>query len=299
MTKLPNIHAMDPDDWYDAVNELAEQFENDITAVLDEHTDLEETRSALYTLLEPYMIDPDDGTIADQLLVWVDDDADEKTLCIGVPHGDYAPVAYRKDDGFWWYTTDEPDDDDQSPSECHREIAEFAVSTTAWGDPDLAYRRVEWAKRERKLATPYLEQLEEALTAGDPSAEDLRELFVDFLKSCGPDDPAVDIHDISSVEHRTHLELRDDEEVVGRILALTPGKSLERADILDAFDLEDSSDIFIATDHIRFTGLLAGGGIDTPWPMRMPSKKDDDPTAFHGAMSLVVPALRSAMSSNR
>ena len=131
MTKLPNIHAMDPDDWYDAINDLAEQFENEITALLDEHTDLEEASSALYTLLEPYMIDPDDGTIADQLLAWIDDDANEQKLCIGVPDGDYAPVAYRENDGFWWYTTEEPDDDDQSSSERHRKIAEYAVATTA------------------------------------------------------------------------------------------------------------------------------------------------------------------------
>ena len=163
----------------------------------------------------------------------------------------------------------------------------------------MADRRVEWAKRERKQTIPYLEHLEEALTAGDPSAEDLRELFTEFLKSCGPEDPPVDIHDISPDEHRTHLELRNDGEVVGRILALTPGKSLERADILDAFDLEESSDILIATDHIRFTGLLAGGGIGSPWQLRMPSKRDDDPTAYHGTMSLLVPALRSAMSSSR
>ena len=298
MTKLPNIHALGPDDWYDAISELAERFEDEIAGVLDEHSDLKEAKTALYALLEPYMIDPDDGMLADQLLVWIDDEGGEHELCIGVPHGDYAPISYREDEGFWWYTTEEPRDDGQSRSERHREIAEFAVGTTAWGEADMADHRVAWAKRARRIATPYLEKLEEELTASDPSAEDLRELFVDFLKACGPDDPAVDIHDLSADEHHTHLELRDDGEVVGRILAVTPGKSLERTDLLDAFDLEESSDIFIATDHIRFTGLMAGGGLDNPWQMRMPSKKDEELKAYYGAMSLVVPALGSTMASS-
>lgn len=296
MTKFPNIHAMNPDAWFDAITELAEQFENEIAAVLDEHTDLEEARKALYAVLEPYMIDPDDGMLADQMLVWVDDENGEKTLCIGVPYGDYAPVAYCEDEGFWWYTTEEPGDDDLSPSERHRYIAEYAVATTAWGDPDRAQQRVGWAKREYRSATPYLEQLEKTLETGDPTAKDLRDLFVGFLKSCGPEDPNVDIHDVSSDERRTHLELRDDGEFVGRILAVNPGESLERDNLLDAFDLEDSSEILIATDHIRFTGLMVGGGLDNPWELRMPSMKEKDVEAYHGEMDRVVTALRGALA---
>ena len=297
MTKLPNIHAMDPDEWYDAINELALKFEDNITSILDEHTNLNGAREALYELFEPYMIDPDDGTLADQLLVWIDDDYDEETLCIGVPHGDYAPVAYHEDNGFWWYTTEEPEDNGQSASERHRTIAEYAVGTTAWGEPGMADNRVAWEKRARRIAIPYLEKLENELTAGDPSAEDLRELFVDFLTTCEPDDSTVDIHDVSPDEHRTHLELREDDEFVGRIIALTPGTSLQRNELLAAFDLENSSDILIATDHVRFTGLLLGGGLGDPWQMRMPSE-DNDLKAYYGAMSVVVPALTSAMSSN-
>lgn len=294
MTELPNIHEMDPDDWYDEVSGLADRFEDEITDVLDEETDPEEAREALYSILEPYMLDPDDGMSPDQLLVWVDEDDDEKKLCIGVPYGDYASVAYREDQGGWWYTSRELEDDDRTPTERHREIAEHAVGTTNWGDPDVAIQRVDAAKRDRRVATPYLKQLEEALETGDPSAGDLRELFVGFLRDCGPEEPDVDFHDVSPGEHRTRLELRDGDEVVGQILAVDPGKSLNRDGLVESFDVDDDVKILIATDHVRFTGRMAGNEPDDPWQLRMPSTKDEDLRTYHSEIALVVAALRGA-----
>ena len=46
-----------------------------------DHTTAEKAREALFPVLEPYLVDSDDGTNPAPLDVWTED----KCLCIGVP----------------------------------------------------------------------------------------------------------------------------------------------------------------------------------------------------------------------
>ena len=292
MTKLPNIHAMDPDQWLDEVYELAERLEDEIKSVLDKEKTQQAAEEALSSVLAPYYIDPEDGTLADQLLVWVDED---DVLCIGVPDGDYAPVIYHDELQSWWYDSDETGEN-LSPAERHRQVAQYAVACTAWGEAELSQHRADSAKRERRLATPYLEKLEEMLQSGDPTAADLRSLLREFLHSCSPADSTIEIQDTSPDEHRTHFQLQQDDEVVGNILAVDPGQPIDWSSLSKSFEV-DRSKVFVATDHIRFTGLMAGGGIDEPWVLRLPSEKDSDLARYNNEIGRMVMALRSAMAT--
>ena len=290
MTKLPNIHAMDPDDWHDAITELAGDFEEKIQSVLDETTSSEEAKERLYPYLEPYFIDPDDPTLAEQLLVWIDED---DMLCIGVPHGDYTPVVYHGECDHWWYDRDEIDDAPETPAECHRQIAEYAVGCTAWGDVELAMRRVDWAKTERRLGTAYLEKLEETLQAGDPSAAELRDHLIDFMQACAPKGSSVEIRDISPDDRRTRLELRTDGEVNGHILAVEPGTSIEWDDLYETFDVDEESVVLIGTDHLRLKGQY---GMFEALDLKLPSQKAEDLATYNTGVGVLVTAFRSAMS---
>lgn len=289
MTKLPDINAMDVEEWGAAIDALVEEMEGQIEVVLSRATTAEEAKKALYGILEPYMIDPEDPTQANQLLVWVEED---DCLCIGVPHGDYVGVHYSEEDRSWWYIGEDRSMRNLTPGERHREIARYAVGTAAWGDPECVEQSIYSAQMSRKVGTPYLEALEEALNAGDPTAGELRPLLSEFLKACGLTASTIQVVDASPDENRTLFELHRGDELAGYMLAVAPGGTLDWEELEEAFGVEREK-VWVATDHLRFTGLLVRGGFDT-WELRLPSQKDEDQARYHEELKLVVGTLAAA-----
>ncbi|TXD35220.1 hypothetical protein FRC98_17290 [Lujinxingia vulgaris] len=143
MSKLPDISTMDPDAWYDAVVALGDALQEQIEAALSSHTDAQALYDALTAVFAPFVIDASDPTLADQLIVERDGDK----IWLGVPHGDYVDITYVPDHKIWWFVGDEVPPN-TAPEELHRRVAAYVVGTTAWGDDELARRRVEDAKRQ-------------------------------------------------------------------------------------------------------------------------------------------------------
>lgn len=285
MIELPDLDAMDPDDWQHAVNELAERLDGEIQDVLAEHTTPGEAKKALFPVLEPYFVDSDGGTNPARLDVWTDDGR----LCIGAPGIDYAPVVYDEERGFWWYDSEEPERAELSPDEAHRRIAEYAVSRTSWGDPNMVNLDVARAERQRRFAAPYLGRIEQALDEGDPTAADLREALSALLDRCESAGADREVVDVSPDAHRTHLKLLDRGEVSGHLLAADPGTSLERDDLAELFNLDDLEGAVVATDHLRFRDLQPDtSGLRR---FRLPAEMGDDVAAYNRAVREVVSML--------
>lgn len=292
MTKLPNIHEMEPDEWCGAMADLWEEFREDIVAALNTHDDPGDVAAELQPKFEPYTRDLDDTMSADQL--WAD--VREEVLHIGEVN-EPLPVTYREDEGGWWIANQEYDGEERVERR-HGYLAEYALETTVIGQDDCVARRAREAKENRKIAAAYLEKLEETLQAGDPTAADLREHLIEFLHACAPEHSDVQVRDVSPDDRRTRLELHTDGEVLGHILAVEPGKSIEWDDLHNTFDVDDDIRVFFGTDHLRVTGTDEYANFDT-FDMVLPSKKDDDLAAYHSGIAVVVAEFRNAMSMPR
>lgn len=294
MTKLPDIYATDPDDWYEEVRDEARKLEAAVREKLDAAESLEELRDGLMSHFDPYVIDPDEFIHGEQLLAEIK--YGEK-LYVGVKNGDWMPLTYRDDEEFWWFDGAEPRQGDGSVEDLHDYLATRIVEATTWGDPQLARQRANEQKEHRRIATPYLEALEQALEAGEPTAAELREEFHRLLNECLESGSEVVVADVSPDDHHTHVRLRHDGEPIGRLLAVDPGAPTDLDEVAREFELEDEERELpgCVTDHRHFK-----------WPrlpesreavtLRLPSEKDDDRAAYHRALDWVVRNMRAVLT---
>lgn len=289
MTAPPQIYAMDVDEWYDAVTAFADDIEDKIHAILDQTTTPTDAEQKLDKLLEPNYIDADNLNLSGQLLVWQED----QQLCLGVPLEDYAEAIFDAQKGHWRLVDSHSDYADANRDNSHRRIAQYAVGTVLWGNPDhLDYMKAT-AKRHRQLATPYLQALQDAIDSADFRAVDLRDDLIAFLTGCGIEEHTVEICDNSPGPYRTHLEFRTPGGVSRRLLAIAPGDSLESPKVRESFDLPDLADAAIITDHLRFRSLTAASIEFTE--LHLPSQRGDNPAAYHRAIAEAITMISQAL----
>ncbi len=271
MTDLPYIFEMDPDEWFDQVQEIADELAGHIASALDEHDDAEAVLEALQPHLEPYIIDPDDPS-QHQLLA----DVDGERFCIGRVDDDWLALTYR-DEGYWWLSGREPDEEDPDPATLHRQLGRKAVDTVSWGNSITARERADNQKAKRTILEPFLHAIEDA-GGLDASAADIRDDLESLIASCLPFEEKMTIDDHSPDDEHTHFVIMKGDEEIGHVLAVSPGASRETETLEEAFDMELSADagVRIVTDHLRFVWYPYLGTKTASNDLILPSDKDDD-----------------------
>lgn len=291
MTRLPDIYETDPDEWFEEVQRQARDLRHEIRGALDEATSLQGLLDRLEPHLEPYVVDADDPVHAEQILAEIK--YGEK-LCIGVKHGDWMPLTYRDDGGYWWFDNAEPRRGDEPVDSLHDYIAERVVSATNWGDEALARRRVEEQKRHRAIVEPYLERLDEVLEGGATAGE-LREAFHELINGCLDPDSDVVVADVSPDEHHTRIRLRDDGELFAELLAVDPGESAFADVVADELGLDDDAReaVAVVTDHRHFRWPALPQR--DPVTLKRRAEKKEDAAAYYEATDWVARNLQDVL----
>ncbi len=284
MTELPYIFEMDPDDWLEQVQAIADELTDQIAAVLDEHDTAEEAHAALMPHLEPYIIDADDPS-QHQILA----EADADVLAIGQKGADWIRL-HRHDDDFWWPKTSEPDSDD--PEELHQTLAKRIVETVSWGDGKRAEERAQNQKAKRTILEPFLKAIEES-GGRDAKAIDLREEFGRLIEACLPNEDQMSLEDRSPDDEHTHFVVTRGDDDVGHVLAVSPGASRAPEKLQEAFGIPLSFEagVRVVTDHLRFVWYPYLGSKTASNQLIPPSEKDDDIVDYYYEIDWTVSQL--------
>lgn len=286
MTDLPYIFEMDPDDWFEQVQKIADDLREKIAAALDEHDSAEEVCDAIMPHIEPYIIDADDPS-QHQLLA----EADGDTFAIGQKGGTWHKLTYR-DDGYWWTMGREPETDDPDPHTLHSAIAQAALKSVSWGDPDRARERAQTQNAKRTILEPYLEVLDDA-GGLDATAVDLRGELKSLIDACLPDEERMSIDDRSPDDEHTHFTILQGDEEVGHVLAVSPGASRDPERLEDVFGVELSfaAGVRVVTDHLRFVWYPYLDSQTASNELILPSNKDDDIVDYYYEIDWTVSQL--------
>lgn len=294
MTTLPDIYSMDPDEWYDEVQRRADELKTEVRRALDETETLEALRDALEPHFQPYLVDPDEPVHAEQILAEIK--YGEK-LCVGNKNGDWMPLTYRRDEGYWWFDGGEARRGDGSVDDLHEHIARRVVESTNWGDPDLARQRADEQKKHRRIGEPYLQALEEAMESGEVVAADLREDLHRLVNECLESGSEVVVADVSPDDHHTQVRLRYDGEAFGQLLAVDPGAPTDLEEVAGAFELDETERQMpgCVTDHrhFRWPRMPEARGAVT---LVMPSQKEEDVAEYREAVDWMVRNLREVLA---
>ncbi len=288
MTELPDIHAMDPDQWFEDVQRHAADLKKEIRRCLDESESLQALEEALEPVLKPYVVDADEPVHGEQILAEIK--YGEK-LFLGVMSGDWMPLTYR-DGGYWWFEGAQPRSGDGDIAALHDHIARRTVEATTWGDEELARRRAQEEAEHRRIGESYLQALEASLETDESTAGDLREALHQLVDDCIDDDDVV-MADASPGDHHTHIELYRGGELYSRILAVDVAEKCFIDHIAGDVGVADEelSTVGVGTDHLHFRWAMFDEG-PRPVTLTLPSERQGDTAQYYADIDWVVRNIR-------
>lgn len=276
MSELPFVYELDPDEWFQQVQQVADELVEAVAESLDNHAEPRAVYESIEPKLEPYIIDEDDPTQPQLVADWRGD-----TVYIGQKEPDWYRLTHRED-GYWWFKRKQPPGDIES-QELHRRAGRKIVESMPWGNEQRAREIADEQKAKRGIVIPYLEALDEA-GGGEATASQLRDDLRAFVQSCLPDDPDIQLQDRSPGDDFTHLVIRHGKKRDDHLLAVSPGTSRSPERLRDESGLDEISleaGVVVVTDHFKFVWYPFLGTKKASNELIPLCRKDEDVVDFH------------------